>query len=227
MRAGTMVFHKEDICTSVTVRDYPTGARVLAVGGKADASTLEDVPTQLLLAHGPLLLHPNPHSALVIGLASGMTLGAAACHDLQRIDCAEISPAVAEASRFFDDFNGHVLSDPRVRIILADGRNHLALTSSEYDVIISEPSNPWIAGVADLFTREFFDVCREHLASGGLACVWLHAYQMQEPAFRGVVRSFSDAFHHVMVIEAVPWADYLLIGSAEPIRVPYTPWPRA
>lgn len=221
MRAGKLIFHKEDMCTTVTVRDDLTGARTLAVGGKVDASTAEDVSTQLLLAHVPLLLHPQPRSALVIGLASGMTLGAAACHDLASIDCAEISPAVVQACRYFDDYNGRVLDDPRVRVILADGRNHLALAPDSYDVIISEPSNPWMAGVADLFTREFFEICRQRLRPQGIACVWLQAYQMDEPLFRSVVRTFADVFPHAMIVEAVPLGDYLLIGSPDPFGVDY------
>jgi spermidine synthase len=221
MRQDRIVFNKEDMCTMVTVRDTPRGVRMLAIGGKTDASTGDDAPTQLLLAHAPLLLHPNPRNVLVVGLASGMTLGSAACYDLERIECVEISPAVVEASRFFDDYNGHVLSDPRVQLIVADGRNHLALTARQYDVIISEPSNPWIAGVSDLFTREYFEVCRRRLAPGGLIGVWLQAYRFEEALFRSVAGTFADVFPCVIVFETVPWADYLLVGSVEPIRVPY------
>jgi spermidine synthase len=221
MRRATVLYHKEDMCTAVTVREYADGVRTLAVGGKVDASNRGDMSTQLLLSHGPLLLHPNPRSALVIGLASGITLGAAATYDLERIDCAEISSAVVEASRYFDPENRHVLQDPRVQLIVGDGRNHLALTSVKYDMITSEPSNPWIAGVADLFTREFFELCKQRLNPGGLACVWLHAYQMEEPLFRSVVHTFHETFGHTLILESAPPMDYLLIGSAEPIRVPY------
>jgi spermidine synthase len=221
MRRVSVIYHKEDICTAVTVREYPNGVRTLAVGGKVDASSRGDLSTQLLLAHAPLLLHPKPKSALVIGLASGITLGSAACYDLERIDCAEISPAVVEASHYFDAENGHVLKDPRVRLIVGDGRNHLSLTTAKYDVIISEPSNPWIAGVGDLFTKEFFELCKGRLNSGGLACVWLHAYQLDEPLFRSVVRTFHDTFGHMVIVESIPMMDYLLIGSAEPLRMPY------
>ncbi len=222
MRRISVIYHKEDVCTAVTVREYPNGARTLAVDGKVDASSRGDLSTQLLLAHAPLLLHPKPRSALVIGLASGITLGSAACYDLERIDCAEISPAVVEASHFFDPENRNVLSDPRVHLIVGDGRNHLSLTSTKYDVIISEPSNPWIAGVGDLFTKEFFEICRQRLAPGGLTCVWMHAYQMEEPLFRSVVRTFHETFPHMLIIEALPMADYLLIGGCEPIHVPYS-----
>lgn len=222
MHDTPVIFHKEDMCTTVTVRQFANGGRLLAVGGKTDASTRGDLSTQLLLAHAPLLLHAHPHSALVIGLASGMTLGSAACYNLDRLDCAEISPAVVEASNYFAVENRHVLSDPRVRLIIGDGRNHLALTDTTYDVIISEPSNPWIAGVADLFTEEFFQLCRRRLAPGGLACVWLQSYSQNEQLFRSVVRTFHDTFPHMMIVESISMADYLLIGSVEPIRTPYT-----
>jgi spermidine synthase len=206
MRRISVIYHKEDICTAVTVREYPNGVRTLAVGGKVDASSRGDLSTQLLLAHAPLLLHPKPQNALVIGLASGITLGSAACYDLKQLDCAEISPAVVEASHFFDPENGYVLKDPRVRLIVGDGRNHLSLTSTKYDVIISEPSNPWIAGVGDLFTREFFQLCKQRL---------------DEPLFRSVVRTFSETFGHMVIVESIPMMDYLLIGSAEPLHTPY------
>ncbi len=220
MRSGKLLFHKEDICTDVTVRDYPDGSRVLAVDGKADASTGDDVPTQLMLGHVPPLLAPHPRTACVIGLASGMTLGAVAQHDVQRIDCVEISPAVVEASHLFDNFNGRPLSDPRVHLTIADGRNYLAMTSRRYDVIISEPSNPWIAGVADLFTRQFFDLLRHRLTPQGVACVWLQAYQIEPSVFRSVLATFQDVFPNTILFEARPFGDYMLIGSAAPLDLP-------
>lgn len=219
MAQSRVLYHREDSCATVTVREDSTGERLLAVNGKSDASLRGDLPTQLLLAHGPLLLHPQPRDALVIGLASGITLGSASRYPLDRLDCVEISPAVVESSRFFEEGNYRVLDDPRVRLILGDGRNHLALTSRMYDVIISEPSNPWMAGVADLFTLEFFESCRRHLRPGGLACIWLQAYELEDPVFRTVVRTLSRALPHVAVVEAIPFGDYLLIGSAAPIRL--------
>jgi spermidine synthase len=220
MQGQQILYHREDICGSVMVREGE-GDRALVIGGKTDASLRGDQSTQMLIAHAPLLLHPQPRKALVIGLASGMTLGAATAHPLESIDCVEISPAVVEASRYFNDVNANALSDPRVRLILGDGRNHIALTNRTYDVIISEPSNPWLAGVADLFTLEYFQACRARLNPGGIACVWLQAYKMQDAVFRSVVRTFHEVFPHMVVVEAVIGNDYLLIGSPQPIRVPY------
>jgi spermidine synthase len=219
MMQAKVLYHREDAGATVTVREDSTGERLLAVNGKSDASLRGDLSTQLLLAHAPLLLHPEPREALVIGLASGITLGAASRYPLERIDCVEISPAVVEASSFFEEGNYQVLKDPRVRLIVGDGRNHLALTDRVYDVIISEPSNPWMAGVADLFTLEFFESCRQHLRPGGLACIWLQAYELDDPIFRTVVRTLTQALPHVVMVEAIPFGDYLLIGSSTPIRL--------
>lgn len=221
MRATRVIFHREDIGGTVTVREGGMGERALVISGKADASNIGDFPSQMLVGHVPLLLHPHPRTVLVVGLASGVTLGASATHPLERIDCVEISRAVVQASHYFNDINGHVLADPRVRLILGDGRNHVALTDRTYDVIISEPSNPWLAGVADLFTLEYFQACRSRLNPGGIACVWLQAYNVEDAVFRSVVRTFHEVFPHMVVMEASVAADYMLIGSDQPLRVPY------
>ncbi len=119
-----------------------------------------------MVGHLPLLLHPGARDVLLIGLGSGMTLGAVERHPVKAVDVVEIEAAVVEASRYFREFTGEVLKDPRVNLIVADGRNHLALTDRQYDVIISEPSNPWVAGMANLFTREFFEQAQQRLRSG-------------------------------------------------------------
>ncbi len=221
MKRSEVIFYKEDVCTTVTVRKSSTGEMVLAVNGKSDASSVGDLPTQTLLAHAPLLFHPNPKSVLVIGLASGVTLGAAGLHPVERLDCVEISPAVVDACRLFDDYNFHILGDRRLNLMLSDGRNHLALTDRTYDVIISEPSNPWIAGIADLFTREFFQLCRRRLNPQGIACIWLQAYDIDEKTFRSIVYTFQTVFPHVTLFETIPMADYLLLGSVKDLQVDY------
>src|SRR5438477_12754143 len=102
--------------------------------------------TQVLLAQLPLLLHPNPKDVLVIGLASGVTCGSALTHPIRRLDAVELLRSMPEATKLFLPWNRHPLSDPRFHLISDDGRSYLAYTRQPYDVIISEPSNPWIAG---------------------------------------------------------------------------------
>jgi spermidine synthase len=106
----------------------------------------------------------------------------------------EISPEVVEASSFFADDNHHALADPRTRLIVSDGRSHLQLTADRYDVIISEPSNPWMAGVAPLFTQEFFLAARSRLAPGGIICQWAHTYDMADADLRSIAATFSSVF---------------------------------
>lgn len=224
-RATTeLLYYAEDVDLTVTVgreRTDPDSVW-LRVNGKPDASTnFDDVATQLLLGHLPALLAPRAGSACVIGLGSGMSLAALGRHEsFQRLDCVELSSAVIRAAeQYFSPFCYDILRDPRVRLIHADGRNHLLLTDQTYDVIVSEPSNPWMAGVANLFTREFFRLCRARLNDDGVACLWLHGYMMSLEDFRMVVRTLTEVFPFVSVWEASE-NDYAFIAANRPLRRP-------
>jgi spermidine synthase len=193
LKAGTLLYYKEGAAATVSVRRL-AGRLALAIDGKVDASNGPDMLTQKLLAHLPLLLHSNPRRIAVIGLGSGVTVGAALAHGIERADVLEISPEVVEASSLFADDNGRALQDPRVRLLVSDGRTHLQLTSQLYDVIISEPSNPWMAGVASLFTREFFEAARARLAPGGVICQWAHTYDIADADLRSIAATFVSVF---------------------------------
>lgn len=214
LTAGTLEYYREGAST-VSVR-RAAGARMLAIDGKVDASDAGDMLTQKLLAHLPLLLHPAPREVAVIGLGSGVTMGAALAHPIARADVVEISPEVYEASARFADVNRRPLDDPRARAIVGDGRTHLLLGRGTYDVIISEPSNPWMAGIASLFTREFFAGARARLASGGILCQWAHTYDIQPDDLRSIVATFASVFP-----DGTMWlvgdGDLLLVGSDRPL----------
>jgi spermidine synthase len=208
-----ILFHKEGLTTTVTVKEVAKGIRALYINGKPDASFAHtDLPHQEMLAHVPLMFHPQPRSALVIGLASGISVGSAGRHPLEEIDCVEISPAMVEACRYFESYNYHILDDPRVNVIVNDGRNHMLLTDKTYDVIMSQPSNPYLAGVADLFTREYFELCRKRLNENGIMCTWMQAYKMDLATFQSIVKTFLTVFPD-MSIWRVGKTDCLLIGS--------------
>lgn len=215
-----ILYHKEGLTTTVTVKEVAKGVRALYINGKPDASSLADLPSQELVAHIPLMFHPSPKDALVIGLASGISLGSAGLHSLDKIDCVEISPAMIEASRFFDNDNYHIMEDPRVNIIIADGRNHLLLSDQTYDVIISQPSNPYFAGVADLFTKEFFELCRLRLNQQGIMCTWVQSYNIDLATFQSITKTFSSVFPHMNFWRSGK-SDCLLVGSLEPLIIDY------
>ncbi len=219
-----MVYYAEGVDMTVAVmrsREVPD-LMSLRVNGKPDASTLPtDMPTQLLLGHLPALLAPEAREVCLIGLGSGISLGALALHErFQRLDCVEISAEVVRAAEFFAPYNQDAFRrDPRVRMIHADGRNHLALTDRTYDLVISQPSNPWMAGVSNLFTREFFALCEARLRPGGLACVWLQGYMMSLENFRMIVRTLMEVFPFVSLWETSE-SDYLFIAGRQPPAVP-------
>jgi len=211
-----IIYHKEGLTTTVTVKEVAKGVRALYINGKPDASSLSDLPSQELVAHIPLMFHARPQKALVIGLASGISLGSAGLHPLKRIDCVEISPAMVEASRFFDDYNYRIMEDPRVNVIIADGRNHLLLSDSTYDVIISQPSNPYFAGIADLFTKEFFELCKRRLNKQGIMCTWVQSYNIDLPTFQSITKTFATVFPNMTFWRAGK-SDCLLVGSTQPL----------
>ncbi|MGP0629488.1 fused MFS/spermidine synthase [Nitrospina sp. 32_T5] len=215
-----ILFYEEGIHTTVTTELGRTGNIFLRVNGKTDASLAMDMRTQLLSGYLPMLFNKPREQVLVIGQGSGVTLGAVEQFPAKEIDLVEISPAVIEGSRFFEPFNHHALEDPRVNLILQDGRNHITLTDKKYDVIISEPSNPWISGIGALFTVDFFRLVEQRLNAGGIVCIWTHT-NMSPENFKSIARSFHAVFPFVTVWESIVGDDYLMIGSKENYTLPY------
>ncbi len=186
---------------------------VLYNSGKADASSESDMATQTMLAHLPLLFHPQPKNVMILGLASGVTAGEAIYYDLDRLDILEISEQVVEASKFFNETNSDVLSHPATNLIIQDGRAHLELTDQVYDVITSEPSNPWMAGLANLFTEEFFRLTKSRLNWDGVFIQWLPSYQMDWTTFSMIGRTFTKVFPNSLLMKSfIGGNDYLLVG---------------
>lgn len=187
----------------------------LIISGKTDASSHGDMKTQTLSGHFPLLFHPDPKKVMVIGLASGVTAGEALNYPIEQLDVLEISEEVVTASDYFRPWNSGVLSDPRTNLIVQDGRAHLQLTDQMYDIIISEPSNPWMAGLAALFTNDFFELGRERLNDQGIFVQWLQTYQIDWETVKLIGRTFTDVFPNSILVTTEPagfGADYLLIG---------------
>ncbi|MEW5721512.1 MAG: fused MFS/spermidine synthase [Thermodesulfobacteriota bacterium] len=209
-----IVFYEDGpTATTSVVHDRRHDNLVLAINGKPDASSRYDLPTQVLLAHLPLALRGEARQALVIGLGSGITAGSAITHDLEKLTVLELCPSVVRAARLFDQFNYKVLDDPRLDLRVTDAKTFFQLDRTRYDVIVSEPSNPWVAGVASLFSLEYFRAARDHLAAGGLMAQWCHLYEMDDPTFRTVVRTFREVFPRCE-LWALGRQDVLLLGYA-------------
>lgn len=218
---GEILWSRDGTACTVTVKQELTGGILLMVNGKIDASTGLDIETQKMAGHVPMMLHPDPEQVLVIGLGSGMTLGSVLQHDPERADLLEISQDVVDAARiYFGKFNNHSVVDPRTKVIIGDGRNHVFLTNKKYDVISSEPSNPWIAGIGNLFTVEFWGKCSELLNDDGIMCQWFQSYQVTPQTFQLVLRTFREVYpeSHVWCINAI---DFLIVGSKKKLSMDY------
>lgn len=207
-----LVFAAEGVNDSVVVVRTDNSV-ALRVNGKVDAST-DDARTQLLLGHLGAAFHPAPRRVLIIGFGSGMTASAVARYpDVEKIDCVEIEPAVVRAAPYLQSLNRNVLKDRRIHLIFEDARNFLLTTGENYDLIISEPSNPWIAGVATLFTDEYYAAARDRLAPGGVVVQWVQAYSIEPDDLRMVIATFSPHFSDVTLWRAGE-TDLLLVGRA-------------
>jgi len=189
----------------------------LQINGKVDASSSDtDMRTQVALAALPLAMHPAPRRVLVIGFGAGVTTRVAAIWPgVERVDTVEIEPAVLRAAPYFKEINGEVYRHPRSRLIVDDARHFLFTTRERYDVIISEPSNPWLAGVGNLFTSEFYREARARLTSGGILMQWVQGYQLLPEDLSLVARTMRGSFPRTAL-----WCgethDFLLVGSQQP-----------
>jgi spermidine synthase len=206
---------------SVAVFDQH-GDRSLSVNGKVDASTRGDMGTQLLLAWLPQLLaeeppEGRPSRVFVLGWGAGVTASAAARFGAQ-VRCAEIEPAVVKFADLFESANGRAHERPDVQIVVDDGRAQLRRSRERWDVITTEPSNPWLAGMASLFTVEFYELCRERLAEGGVLCQWVQLYWSAPADYHAIFATLGSVFPHVAIWRTTS-GDTLMLGSRRPLRL--------
>ena len=165
-----------------------------------------------------MLLHRDPKRALVVGLGSGMTLGAVSVHpSLEQVTLAELEPRVLGVARTFAAYNHNVLDYPKLKIVFNDGRNYLMTTTEQFDVITADPIHPWFRGAGYLYTAEYFKLVADHLRPGGLASQWLPIYELTPRDLQSVVRTFQSQFKHTLM-----WLthyDAELVGSKSPIVI--------
>jgi spermidine synthase len=204
--------------TECSVAIYGEDGFSFVVNGKSDGNALSDAPTQIGVAILGAVLHPDPRTGLVIGLGTGESAGwLAEMRNMEHVDVVELEPAIDEMARRCSDVNWNVLAHPRVRRIYNDGREFVFTTDAKYDVIISEPSNPYRAGIATLYTTEFYQAARDRLNPGGVFVQFLQAYEVDEATINTVLATVHSAFSHVEVWQTLG-ADLQLVCSNSPLR---------
>ncbi len=197
-------------------RNYDSKQRSLLVNGKVDATDTGDMSNQIALAVLPQLARPDAKNVLVIGFGSGTTAGTSLCFPGVKVTCCELEPAVAEAGQFFSEVNHRPWESPNFRMVHEDGRSWVQGTHDTFDTIISEPSNPWMAGVSNLFTQEFYVAAKARLSSNGVLAQWLQTYSLSLAEYAMVVRTLRSVFPHVALMR-VSQSDTILLASAAPI----------
>ena len=212
-----LLYYKDGIVDSVSVMKNSKGIISLLVNGKVDASAKgnKDIITQIMIGQLPLLLHKNPKEVFLVGYASGITAGSILTHPIAKLDAAEISPSVVEASNFFTEFNNNALKDERLDLKIADAKHTLMVSNKKYDVIVSQPSNPWIKGQSSLFSYEWYKIVNEHLNNDGLFMQWLPAYHISQENLKIIINTLSVVFPNISLWTSTSPGDLILLASKD------------
>jgi len=216
--AAQLQFYKDGPDATVLVErgnDAGVEESYLKINGKTDASSYGDLSTQLLLAHLPMAARPEAKQVFVLGFGSGITAGALLGHPIERLTIAENCRPVLEAAKCFAEYNRGVLTNSRTQVRKEDARAVLKLSPQKYDVIISEPSNPWVVGVGSVFSKDFYDLAATRLSDGGVMAQWFHIYEMSDEIVFLVLRTFGTVFPNMEVWDTQN-GDIVLLGSKTP-----------
>ena len=196
-KGANFLYEGEGLNSSIAVSESEGGVRNFHVSGKVEASTeVHDMRLQRMLGHMSALMHPDPHSVLVVGFGAGVTAGSFVLHPgIKRIVICEIEPLIPKmVAPYFSMENYNVVNDPRVEIVYDDARHYILTTSEKFDIITSDPIHPWVKGAASLYTKEYFEQVKAHLNPGGVVTQWVPLYQSTEPVIKSEVATFFNVF---------------------------------
>ena len=192
-----IIYVDEGVTASVAVSRTPNGVLNYHNAGKVQASSEpQDMRLQRMLGHITTLVPKNPARVLVIGCGAGVTAGAVSIDPaVKNQTIAEIEPLVPRVvSTHFAEHNFNVVANPKVTVHLDDARHYLLTTDEKFDAITSDPLDPWVKGAATLYTREFFDVVKQHLNPGGVVTLFVQLYESSEAAAKSEIATFLEAF---------------------------------
>ncbi len=210
----SIVWEQEGVESSVALQAQ--AGLSFVVNGKVDGNARNDAPTQVMSGMLDALLHPETTRALVVGLGTGSTAGwLGALPGMRRVDVVELEPAILEVARRCAPVNREVMDQARVNVILGDAREVLMVSRERYGLVFSEPSNPYRAGVASLFTREFYRSVAQRLDDDGLFIQWVQAYEVDRATVETIIATLADVFPEVEVWQSHQ-LDLLLVASRHP-----------
>ena len=215
-----VLYQREGQTASVLVREDPRKIRKLVINSRTNASdSASDMATQVLLAQLPLLFAPRTDRVFVVGWGSGVSIGSAARTATGQVTAVELEPAVVEASGFFQHVNLDPLSNPRVRLFEDDARHILVASDEHYDVVLNEPSHPWVAGVANLFTRDYYGLVARRLEPDGILGTWIQSYQIAPDTYRSLLATLQSVFPEILLFHSPGTSDTILLAARKPFVV--------
>ncbi len=213
----TLYFREGATSDVLVTLDKRSQRRALRVNGKVDASDNTDMLTQLGMAYVPRFLRPAARDVLVIGFGSGTTSGSSLLFPDTQVRCCDIEPAVFAASSQFAHINHSPERSQNFSITFDDARSFLQETDQSFDLILSEPSNPWIAGVSNLFTAECYRAEQRRLKPGGVLAQWVQTYSLAPGDYAMMVRTLTSVFPHTALWTVPGTSDTILLASDEPL----------
>ncbi|HNB22755.1 MAG TPA: fused MFS/spermidine synthase, partial [Candidatus Melainabacteria bacterium] len=219
-----LVYYKDGPCSNVAVLKFASGDKIgtysLLTNGCVDASDGADMSQQVLLASFPMLFRPNAQRACVIGWGSGVTIAELLNFPITSVTAVELEPAVIQAAKVFDKYTHEPEKNPRVKVEINDGRNFLLATTQKYDIIVSEPSNPWQVGVCNLFTDEYFKTVKERLTPDGVLSLWLQLAEVSPDSVKAVLAALDRNFDYCLALSSDS-TNLVVLASQTPIRADY------
>ncbi len=222
---GTLIFAGEGMNSSIAITEL-TDQRLFHVSGKVEASSgQQDMRLQRMLGHLPALLNAQPRSALIVGCGAGVTAGSFVVHpSIEKITLCELEPLVPKtAARYFGNKNYHVISDKRTRVVSDDARHYILTTHDKFDVITSDPIHPWVKGSATLYTKEYFELCKQRLNPGGFITQWVPLYESNREAVMSEIATFFEVFPNGTIwgndTDMEEGYDVVLLGQNGPAQI--------
>ncbi len=221
-----ILFYKETVEASLVVSKEKNNRSEVKTAYVNNAvvigSTYDAIKAVKMIGHLPFFAGLECKEVLIVGFGIGVTTSTIASHaEVKSIDCVELAGGLKNAAKFFNDINANIINDPRLHFISGDGRHFLQQTNKKYDLISSDPTHP-ILGSANLYSKEYFELCKAHLTEGGMVSQYLPLHKLRPEDFQGIIKTFHSVFS-----EATVWLGHthaILLGSKKPFNIDFEKW---
>ncbi len=219
-QADRLLYYHEGPDATIAVPQHPNGTKFLSINGSVTAfANYGDTRVHKMLGYLPYALHEGPENALVIGLGMGITAQSLIQPDIREVDCVEINPGVVgAAAHYFTRENHSIITQEKFNLVIDDGRSYLVSTAKKYDIITSNAVHARLS--SNLYTQEFYQICRQHLNRNGVMCQWISTNWLTPREYKSLIKAFNLVFPHTS-LWAINAGHVLMIGTPEPLRIDY------